>query len=112
MGKFLKWEDSNWRTYKIDTTAGTIKRPKKKITAGDMLGAIIEIDGAVVIPIRVVDSSTTIESLIVTDVTSNGSTTPTLTTLVYTKADDEFSIGEDEFDNIMIDEYGREEIFI
>lgn len=104
MGKFLKWEDSNWRTYKIDTTAGTIKRPKKPITAGDMLGAIIEVDTDVCLAITTRESSTAIVAVIVVD--------GTLTTLTYTKATDVFALGNTALTNKFIDEYGREEMFI
>jgi hypothetical protein len=104
MGKFLKWEDSNWRTYKIDTTAGTIKRPKKTIAAGDMLGAIIEVDTDVCLAITTRESSTAIVAVIVVD--------GTLTTLTYTKATDVFALGNTALTNKFIDEYGREEMFI
>lgn len=104
MGKFLKWEDSNWRTYKIDTTAGTIKRPKKTIAAGDMLGAIIEVDTDVCLAITTRESSTAIVAVIVVDGTP--------TTLTYTKATDAFALGNTTLTNTFIDEYGREEMFI
>lgn len=104
MGKFLKYEDSNWRTYKIDTTAGTIKRPKKMIAAGDMLGAIIEVDTDVCLVITTRESSTAIVAVIIVDGTP--------TTLTYTKATDVFALGNTTLTNVFIDEYGREEIFI
>ncbi len=104
MGKFLKWENSNWRTYQIDTTASTIKRPKKPITAGDMLGAIIEVDTDVCLAITTRESSTAIVAVIVVDGTQ--------TTLTYTKATDVFSLGNTTLTNKFIDEYGREEMFI
>lgn len=104
MGKFLKWEDSNWRTYKIDTTAGTIKRPKKTIAAGDMLGAIIEVDTDVCLVITTRESSTSLVAVIVVDGTP--------TTLTYTKATDTFALGNTTLTNKFIDEYGREELFI
>ena len=103
MGKFLKWEDSNWRPYKIDTTAGTIKRPKK-ITAADMLGASIEVDTDVCLAITTRESSTSLVAVIVVD--------GTMTTLTYTKATDVFTLGNDALDNVFIDEYGREEMFV
>lgn len=104
MGKFLKWEDSNWRTYKINTTAGTIKRPKKTIAAGDMLGAIIEVDTDVCLAITTRESSTSLVAVIVVDGTP--------TTLTYTKATDTFALGNTTLTNKFIDEYGREEMFI
>lgn len=106
MGKFFKYEDSNWRTFVIDSTGGTIKRPKRKVTLADFVGVILDIDGAVVIPVNVTETSTTIDAIVITD------DTPTVATLTYTKATDTFTLGEDALDNIMIDEYGREEMYI
>ena len=100
MGKFLKYEDSNARTFVIDTTAGTIGRPKRRITKEDLLGAILTVDGEEVIAVSVVEATTTITASVVAD--------GEVAQLVYTKATDAFTLGEDSLDNVMIDEFGRE----
>ncbi len=43
MGKFLKYEDSNFRTFVIDVVNRTVTRPKRKITKEDLLGAVVEV---------------------------------------------------------------------
>ena len=100
MGKFLKYEDSNFRTFVIDTTAGTIVRPKRRITQEDLLGAILKIDGEEVIVVSSIDVTATITASVV----AGGE----VAQLVYTKATDAFVLGEDSLDNVMIDEFGRE----
>ena len=100
MGKFLKYEDSNFRTFVIDTTAETIVRPKRAITKEDLLGAIIVVDGEEVIIIAAVEASTTITATAVAD--------GEVAQLVYTKATDAFTLGETSLTNIMVDEFGRE----
>lgn len=112
MGKFFKYENSNWRTFVIDTTAETIKRPKRKVTLADMIGCIIELDGAIVTPVSVKESDGDITVVLVGDVTVESTTSAGFVTLTYDVSDDEFTYGETELDNIMIDEYGREEMFI
>jgi hypothetical protein len=105
MGKFLKYEDSNWRSFIIDTTAGTIKRPKRPVTAADMLGAVIQVDVVdSCIPVTVRNSSTAVVGVIFVDGTA--------TTLTYTKATDVFTLGSTTLTNVMIDEFGREEMYI
>lgn len=104
MGKFLKYEDSNWRSFIIDTTAGTIKRPKRTVTAEDMLGAVIQVDTDACIPVTVRNSSTAVVGVIFVDGTA--------TVLTYTKATDVFTLGSTTLTNVMIDEFGREEMYI
>jgi len=104
MGKFLKYEDSNWRSFIIDTTAGTIKRPKRPVTAADMLGAVIQVDVDACIPVTVRNSSTAVVGVIFVDGTA--------TTLTYTKATDVFTLGSTTLTIVMIDEFGREEMYI
>ena len=100
MGKFLKYEDSNFRTFGIDTTGGTIVRPKRVITKEDLLAAVVKVDGEEVVLVSAIDSSTTI--------TASGIVDGEVAQLVYTKATDAFAFGETSLDNIMIDEFGRE----
>ena len=102
MGKFLKYEDSNFRTFVIDTTAGTIVRPKRVITKEDLLAAIIKVDGEEVVLASAIDSSTTI--------TASGIVNGAVAQLVYTKATDSFALGSTSLTNVMIDEFGREHI--
>ena len=102
MGKFLKYEDSNFRTFVIDTTAGTIVRPKRVITKEDLLAAVIKVDGEEVVLVSAIDSSTTI--------TASGIVDGAVAQLVYTKATDSFALGSTSLTNVMIDEFGREQI--
>lgn len=104
MGKFLKYEDSNWRSFIIDTTASTIKRPKRPVTKEDMLGAVIQVDVDSCIPVTVRNSTTAVVGVIFVDGTA--------TTLTYTKATDVFTLGSTTLTNVMIDEFGREEKYI
>ena len=104
MGKFLKWDDSNWRTYDIDTTAGSIKRPKKVITKADLMAAIFVVDGEECIGVSAKEDTTTITATAIV----NGA----IATIVYTFATDTFKLGNDALTNKFIDEYGREEMFI
>jgi hypothetical protein len=104
MGKFLKYEDSNWRSFIIDTTAGTIKRPKRPITAEDMLGAVIQVDNDACISVTVKDTSIGVVGIIFVDGTT--------TNLTYAKATDVFILGSTTLTNVMIDEFGREEKYI
>lgn len=96
MGKFLTYESNNWRTFAIDSTAATIKRPDRPITADDLLGAIIGVDKAEAIIVNVEDAETTIEAVYI------GAEGPV--TLTYTKATDTFT----GYTNIMINEFGAE----
>lgn len=100
MGKFLKYEDSNFRTFVIDTTAGTIGRPKRRITKEDLLAAVIKVDGEEVILVSAIDNGTTI--------TASGIIGGEVAKLVYTLATDAFALGETSLTNVMIDEFGRE----
>ena len=100
MGKFLKYEDSNFRTFVIDTTAGTIARPNRRITQEDLLGAILKIDGEEVIVVSSIDVTATITASVV----AGGK----VAQLVYTKATDAFTLGEKSLGNVMVDEFGRE----
>lgn len=104
MGKFLKYEDSNWRSFIIDTTAGTIKRPKRPVTKEDLLGAIFVVNGEEAIGLAVSDVTATITAQIV----AGGS----IEAVTYTKATDVFTLGSTTLTNIMIDEFGREEMYI
>ena len=97
MGKFLTYESNNWRTFAIDTTASKIKRPDRPITAADLLGAVIGVDGAEAIIVNVEDKDTTIDAVYIT---SEG---PVV--LTYTKATDVFT----GYTNIMINEFGGEQ---
>lgn len=102
MGKFLKYEDSNFRTFVIDTTGGTIVRPKKHITKDDLLGAIFTLKGvgeAIVNGIAEADGVYTIYF---------GLALPGGRSFTYTIETDTFYIGEQALTNIMIDEFGRE----
>lgn len=45
MGRFLKYETSNARTFVINAIDKTIKRPNRRITKEDLLGAIVEVKG-------------------------------------------------------------------
>lgn len=100
MGKYVPYEDSNFRTFVIDTTAGTITRPKRVITKDNLLGAIIVVDGEEVLVVAAIETTTTITATAVV----NGE----ITQLVYTFATDSFTLGEDDLDNALIDEFGRE----
>lgn len=100
MGKFLKYEDSNFRTFVIDTTAGTIVRPNRRITQEDLLGAILKIGGEEVIVVSAIDVTATITASVV----AGGK----VAQLVYTKATDAFTLGEKSLGNVMVDEFGRE----
>ncbi len=102
MGKFFKYEDSNFRTFVIDTTAGTIGRPKRRITKEDLLAAVIKVDGEEVILVSAIDNGTTI--------TASGIVNGAVTQLVYTLATDAFALGSTSLTNVMIDEFGREQI--
>jgi len=104
MGKFLKWDDSNWRTYDIDTTAGSIKRPKKVITKADLMAAIFVVDGEECIGVSAKEDTTAITATAIV----NGA----IATIVYTLATDTFALGNTTLTNKFIDEYGREEMFI
>lgn len=100
MGKFFKYEDSNFRTFKIDTTAATIQRPKRQITGADMIGAIIEVDTDVCTVVTYRDTSTAVVGVLFVDGVA--------TVLTYTKATDSFALGATSLTNVMIDEFGRE----
>jgi hypothetical protein len=102
MGKFLKYEDSNFRTFVIDTTAGTIVRPKRRITKEDLLAAVIKVDGEEVVLVSAIDNGTTI--------TASGIIDGEVSQLVYTLATDAFALGETSLTNVMIDEFGREHV--
>ncbi len=102
MGKFFKYEDSNFRTFKIDTTAATIQRPKRPITGADMIGAIIGVDGEQCLVVGSKDGDETITASIVVDAN--------VIVLTYTKATDAFAFGEIALTNVMIDEFGREHV--
>lgn len=104
MGKFLKWDDSNWRTYDIDTTAGSIKRPKKVITKADLMAAIFVVDGEECIGVSAKEDTTAITATAIVD--------GAIATIVYTLATDTFALGNTTLTNKFIDEYGREEMFI
>lgn len=104
MGKYLRYEDSNWRTYKIDTTASTIKRPKKHVTKEDLFGAIFEVDGELCTAVSVSETSSAVTAYILV--------AGEATAVVYTKATDAFSLGETALTGTFIDEFGREEMFI
>lgn len=100
MGKFLKYEDSNYRTFKIDTTAGTITRPNRPIRGDDMIGAIIEVDSDVCTVVTYRDTSTAVVGVLFVDGVA--------TVLTYTKSTDSFALGATSLTNVMIDEFGRE----
>lgn len=109
MGKFLKYEDSNARTFVVDTVKKTVKRPKRLITKEDLLGAIVEL---------VAEGDSEVQTIVVSvadlgtrysfDIVSGGNTL----TGTYTKSSDNFKIGEDTYTNIFVDEFGREEKYI
>lgn len=106
MGKFLKYESSNYRTFAIDTTASKIKRPNRVITAADLLGAVIGVDDAEAIIIAVEDKTTTIDAVYTG---SDGEAV----VLTYTKATNVFTTGSGNdlvtYTNIMINEFGGEQ---
>lgn len=110
MGKFLKYEDSNFRTFVINLNAaddhGTIKRPKRPITTEDLLGAIVDIEGVEVIVNVVADGGNNIMFNMPID------TDGTPGKFKYSKTNDTFSYESGEspipLTNIMIDEFGRE----
>lgn len=109
MGKFLKYEDANARTFVIDQLNKTVKRPKRKIAKEDLLGAIVNIDGGV-------DSMSQAIVLSVSDlgigyafpvVVGNG-----ILSGSYIATTDTFKFGDDVYTNIFVDEFGREEKYI
>lgn len=110
MGKFLKYEDSNFRTFTINLNAaddhGTIKRPKRPITKEDLLGAIVDIEGVEVIVNVVFDEGNNIIFNMPID------TEGTPGKFKYSKANDAFLYLSGDsplpLTNIMIDEFGRE----
>lgn len=104
MGKFLKYEDSNWRSFIIDITAGTIKRPKRPVTKEDLLGAIFVVNGEEAIGLAVSDVTATITAQVV----AGGS----IEAVTYTKATDAFAYDGSTLTNVFIDEFGREEKYI
>lgn len=110
MGKYFPYENSNWRTFIVDTTAETIKRPNRAITKADMTGALIEIDGYDCIVVAANETDTVVNAVL----SING-----MTLLTYTKATDTFTVtangGVDPavtLTNVFIDEYGRKEMYI
>ena len=110
MGKFFKYEDSNWRSFIINTTDETIKRPKRKVTKADFLGAVVNVDGFDCIVVNAGD----IEGGFMATLPVYG-----MVALNYNSSTDVFTFvasgGSAEpvtLTNIMIDEYGREEMYI
>ena len=100
MGKYVPYEDSNFRTFVIDTTAETITRPKRVITKDNLLGAILVVDGEEALVVAAVETTTTITATAVIG--------GEIAQLVYTIATDSFALGKDALDNALIDEFGRE----
>lgn len=99
MGKFFKYEDSNYRTFKIDTTKGEITRPNRAIHGSDMIGAVIEVDTDVCTVVTYRDTTTAVAAVLFVDGTA--------TVLTYTKASDLFSLGSTSLTNVFIDEFGK-----
>lgn len=99
MGKFFNYSDSNFRTFNIDTTAGTIQRPERYVYVEDMIGGIVTVDGENCIAVSCKDSTTTVTAYIVV--------AGTVTALTYTKATDSFALGSTSLTNVMVDKYGR-----
>lgn len=100
MGKHIPYENSNFRTFVIDTTAEMIARPKRAITKDNLLGAIIVVDGEETLVVAAIETATTITATAIVD--------GAIAQLVYTFATDSFALGEDALDNVLIDEFGRE----
>lgn len=108
MGKFLKYESSNYRTFIVNPTDHTVKRPNRPLTPADMLGAIIKIGDTEVIVTAVTPSESTINaSLGIPDDTpgSDGG----MATITYNKDTDTFQVNGVNFTNIMINEFGGEQ---
>lgn len=109
MGKFLKYEDSNWRSFIIDTTANTIKRPKRPVTKEDLLGAIFVFNGkeAICLTVSCLTVSDVTEAIAAWFIGDGG-----IESVTYVTATDTFVYDESTLTNVFIDEFGREEMYI
>lgn len=110
MGKFLKYEDSNARTFVVDAVNRTVTRPKRPITKEDLLGAIVEVAA---------ESDTTFQTIVtmVADLKTSYSfiivgANNSLMQGTYTPATDVFTIDAENYTNIFVDEFGREERYV